>query len=147
VKHVAYFHKGTGQLYSVTITVSDDDAVKLNTPDGHEAVEIPPGVRVDPQSQRVDLATKKIVDYQPPQPAPDNVWNATTKRWQPSAVKTAQTNADLRARRQIRTLEDSQHRVIRECQLGVPGAQKRLKEIDDKIAQLRPALAAATNQD
>lgn len=35
----------------------------------------------DPLSQRVDLQSGEVIDYQPPQPGPRYVWDATAKRW------------------------------------------------------------------
>ncbi|MEB0133770.1 hypothetical protein QN362_00325 [Actimicrobium sp. CCC2.4] len=35
----------------------------------------------DALSQRIDLVTGLVIDYQPEQPSPDHAWDADTKRW------------------------------------------------------------------
>jgi hypothetical protein len=35
----------------------------------------------DALSQRVDLITGLVIDYQPPQPSPDHAWDAESRRW------------------------------------------------------------------
>lgn len=48
------------------------------------------------------------------------------------------TNMIIKA--QIISLEETQHRAIREAAMGMPGAVTRLKAIDDKIVALRAQL-------
>ncbi len=58
----------------------------VNVPDGHSCL---PGA-IDYLSQRVDLATGLVIDYQPPQPSINHVWDAAKKRW-----LYVQTDADI----------------------------------------------------
>lgn len=52
----------------------------------------------DRLSQRVDLATGLVIDYQPPQPSINHAWDSETKRW--LYVKTdADIAAEVRAHR------------------------------------------------
>lgn len=52
----------------------------------------------DPLSQRVDVVTGLVVDYQPPRPSPDYAWDNECKRW--LYVKTdADIAAEVRAAR------------------------------------------------
>lgn len=69
----------------------------------------------DPLSQRVDLLTGQVVDYVPPQPSPDHVWNTTTKRWdyiKPAALALA--DAKAAARQQINRLCAARLSAIRD---------------------------------
>jgi hypothetical protein len=58
-------------------------------PDGLAAA---PGL-YDRLSQRVDLVTMEVVDYQPPAPDDDELrtwaWDATERRWKPAPTTTA----------------------------------------------------------
>lgn len=63
--------------------------VESNTPPGCAAVE---GV-TNWQSQRVDLATGAVIDWQPPKPADDGMrtwaWDAAARRWLSSPTSAA----------------------------------------------------------
>ena len=107
-----------------------------NLRDGEAHIE---GV-TDHLSQRVDLTTGTVINYQPPQPSPDHEWNAETKRWRLTPAAAAKCAAAELARAQIKQLEASQHRAVREATLGDPSAVKRLMEIEDKIKALRNQL-------
>jgi hypothetical protein len=131
----------TGLFTSVIIAVHDD-LLDANTPSGHKTLI----GRYDHLSQRVDLATGEVVDYQPPQPSSDDEWNAETKRWQLIAAAADRANRHISASEHIGLLEASQHRALREHALGYPGAVDRLKEIDQEIAALRKDLSDAPSQ-
>src|SRR5271155_4060761 len=68
----------------------------------------------DHLSQRVDLQTGEVVDYQPTQPSADHTWSPATKRWQLNATAQATLDARAAALHQIKTLEASQPRAVRE---------------------------------
>jgi hypothetical protein len=134
----SFHHRETGLFngctYSADSSVSIPSAA--NTPPDHVPLE---GV-FDHLSQRVDLATGQVVDYQPPAPSPDHEWNATTKRWQLSQAAQARAAARQAAERRIAALEAGQHRTLREAALGLPGAHDRLAAVEAEITGLREAL-------
>jgi hypothetical protein len=133
---VSFYHRETGELTGTILQVTDDRNVEANTPADHIAIDLEGGP-IDHLSQRIDLASGQVVDYQPPQPSSDHEWNATTKRWQ---LRQAVADA-LAARRTaliaIAALERSGVRALRELALGQPGAADRLKSIDEAIAAQR----------
>lgn len=133
----------TGEYYATT----DENAVKLNVTDVRPAA----AGRHDHLSKKFDLDKKSVVDYQPPAPSADHVWDDKTKRWVLSADAAARAKAKSTAGAAIAQLEASQHRVVRELTLNLAGARAfgpgehdaataRLKAIDDEIAKLRTAL-------
>lgn len=133
----SFHHKDTGLFNGSTYSCDNDKTpIAANTPPDHIAVA---GV-YDHLSQRVDLATGKVVDYQPPQPSPDHEWNAETRRWQLTAAAAAKGIAAETARAKIKQLEASQHRAVREALLGDQAALKRLASIDFEIKTLRSQL-------
>jgi hypothetical protein len=137
--HFGFHHKDTGLLHQRTLMVDDLSplaSATLSAPADHVPIE---GV-FDYQSQRVDLATGAVVDYQPPQPSPDHEWNASTKRWQPSAAAQARVDGRRAALARIAALEAGQPRTVREAALGHAGALDRLAAVDAVISALRAAL-------
>jgi Domain of unknown function (DUF4376) len=76
----SFYDTATGALAPSALTCAAAQ-VAANTPPGHAAIE----GRFDPLSQRVDLATGQVVDYQPPAPAADELrtwaWDEATRRW------------------------------------------------------------------
>jgi hypothetical protein len=134
MKNVAFYHRATGILHRFTLVTSDDNAVALNTPADHVAINQPAAGALDPLCQRVDITTKEIVSYQPPAPSTDHEWNGRRWHLSDSALKRKA------ALRQISALEVSQHRPLREAALGVPGARERLESIEAQIAALRKDL-------
>lgn len=135
MRHVTFFHKETGLLHHVSVLVSDDAAVALNTPHDHIAIDHPPEGILDRLSQRVDVTTGEVVAYQPPRPSNNHEWDERSKRWKPSEA----SRARVAALAQIRMLEANQSRAIREFLLG-RGSADRLREIDDQIGELRKLL-------
>lgn len=136
MRAVSFYHRETGVFISNQMIVSDDDILALNTPKDHIAID----GHHDHLSKRFDIATGEIVEWMPPAPSSDHVWNPETKRWQISAAaadKIAKRNA---ARARIQELEASQHRRVREHALGNPGALEQLQAIDDEIFSLRGQL-------
>jgi len=124
----------SGRLFSAR---SETD-LQFNTPEGFGARE---GV-IDWESQRVDLATGELVDYQPPAPDSDHEWVPDARRW----VLKLEV-ADRRARRaaalsQIEALETKQLRSLRELVIDPNNtdAASRLAQIESEIAELRRQL-------
>lgn len=138
MKEYSFYHLETG-LLAPHVIGCPDEALELNTPEGHAAIE----GHHDHMSKRVDIASGQVVDYQPSAPSADHEWNAETKRWQLSAAATDLANRRIAAISRIAQLENSQHRALREFALGMAGAADRLKEIDQTISALRKDLADA----
>jgi hypothetical protein len=136
MKAFGFYHKDTGVLHDTQIMVSDDAMVALNTPTDHVPIE----GQFDSLSQRIDIASGVVIDYQPPRPSPDREWNAESKRWQLNATAQAKVDARTQSLAHIAHLEAAQHRAIREAALGQPDAIARLQAIDAEIVSLRPAL-------
>lgn len=136
MKIVSFYHRDTGVIHPNQIMVSDDGAVALNTPPDH----LPIDGHYDYQSQRVDIATGELIDYQPPAPSADHEWNAETKRWQLNIAAQSKVDNHYAAMAGIARLEAAQHRAVREFALGLPGAADRLTAINTEIAALRAQL-------
>lgn len=79
-----FFDAATG-VFVDRVANLPESMLPVNTPAGTVAFEVQPGAAVDILSQRVDIATGELVDYQPPAPAADAwrtwSWDAATKRW------------------------------------------------------------------
>jgi hypothetical protein len=130
----------TGQRF----TAKNARVVADNVDDQHALIE----GAFDHLSQRVDIQTGDVVDYQPPRPSDDHEWNAVTKRWQrPESVELALAQG-RRARAEIQLTEQSSARAQRELLLllsvaaGLEGRpeHRRLQEVDDAIAGHRSLL-------
>jgi hypothetical protein len=114
--------------------------IAANTPEGCAALE----GEYDSLSQRVDLTTGAVVDYQPPQPDDDHEWNAERRRWVKKADVVAREARERRTRALVDAIETGSARAIREALLLVlpEGPEKaRLQKIDDEIAALRGDVA------
>ena len=102
--------------------------VDANLPDG---VGVWPEM-IDHLSQRLDLATGLIVDYQPPAPTADEftqwTWDAESKRWQASATLAGKWRL-VRAERDQR-LSGSDWIVTKSAEAGVavPTAWKAYRQ-------------------
>lgn len=135
-----HFYRLTDGVFTPSRLCTSDPALAVaNTPPGCAAW----GGEVDPESQRVDLATGGLVDWQPPQPSRAHVWDRTTRRWA-LTPEAAQREADrINARRRIEALELAQRRPLRELALDASNqaALARLQQIETEIATLRPAVA------
>jgi hypothetical protein len=66
----------TGLFTGVQIECPDSQ-VDANTPEGHSCLI----GEFDYLSQRVNVGTGEVVDYQPPAPSDDHAWDAGIKRW------------------------------------------------------------------
>lgn len=135
-----FYDQNTGLLHGNSIVLNapeDNDATLMrNCPIGHKPVQ----GNLHPLTQRVDIATGQVIDYQPPAPSVDHEWNADTKRWQLSAAVVATAEARTVALAAIVSLETQGIRSMRELALGLPGAQERVTAIDAQIAKLRLSL-------
>jgi hypothetical protein len=136
MQRITYYSKETGVAHSRWS--GPEHLVELNAPEGHAWIE----GHFDMCSQRVDVKTGQLVDWQPPQPSPDHEWNAETRRWQLS-----QAIQERRARRQvalarIMALEASQARPLRELARDPTNAEarKRIDAIEEQIVALRGSL-------
>lgn len=142
MRTVHFFSLNTGLLsaHSLRISSANADAViKANTPPDHAPIE---GVS-DPISQRVDLETRQIIDYQPSAPDEDHEWYAHIRRWvlKPDIAKArAEKSAALA---EIVAIERSQQRAVRELAIDSTNESARTKliETDARIAELREVMA------
>lgn len=157
MREVSFFHRETGIFHGTILHATSDDLVAANTPPDHIAIE---GFH-DNLSKRVDVENVKlqkdgdgnefavysVIEWIPPIPSQDHVWNPEAKRWQLSTAaseKIAKKNAALA---RIAELESSQHKLSRKLLLNVAGgalfrgserqdAIERLIAIDLEIEQL-----------
>jgi hypothetical protein len=133
MKLYSFFHRETGLIHPNKFATDDDSQLPGNTPKDHVAFE----GHHDHLSKRVDLATATLVEYIPPIPSPDHVWNPEIKRWQLSAAVADRQAKRLKALGRIRELEFLSLRPLREHALGLEGAAARLAAIDAEIIELR----------
>lgn len=128
----SFYHRDTGLFNGTVILLSDEKTLALNTPADHIAIE---GAH-DGFSKRVEVSTGSVIEYQPPSPGANFEWNAILKRWQLNGATQAQLAAHASAAVQIRALEATQHRAVREVLLGKAGALALLQSIDSQITAL-----------
>lgn len=137
---VHFYDRETG-LISHELRLSERNAEKLiaaNTPAGHAPVF---GV-TDQLSQKVDIATGKLIDHQPERPDVNHEWDARRKRWIKRADVRAREEQRVLATARIEELEKRQARRVREL---LAKDDQHLKAINDEIASLRAALSAGTD--
>jgi hypothetical protein len=119
-------------------------ALTENLPPTMQAIE----GRFDRLSQRVDIESGAVVEYQPPQPDVDHEWNAQTKRWEKRPDVVQREIRRTVALAKIAELELNQQRPMREDRLRPTERdqkdgklpRERLQEIEDEIAALRAQL-------
>jgi hypothetical protein len=90
---VNFYDESTGQ-FSRHICVSAsalDRTIVANTPAGHK----PYIGQVDMESQRMDVATGRVVDFRPESPGDDYEWHTVMRRWVKSQA-VLQWEADMR---------------------------------------------------
>jgi hypothetical protein len=135
----SFYDEITG-LFSGRRFSGSERLIVKSTPAGMRAIE----GRFDRLSQRVDIATGAVIDFQPPAPDNDHEWRENVVNGRPRWVKKASVRAaeqrDKAARSRIAELEASQQRAIREHLLGDAAAAQRLRDIDDEIKSLRSDL-------
>lgn len=128
------YREDTGELS--TKTYSGPDSWKPAEHTGWAAIE----GEYDARSQRVDVATKTVVDWRPDKPSDEHVWNDAARRWQLTVDAFNRAEARRVAMARIDELERRQARVLREHALGRAGAAERLAALDDAIATERAKL-------
>lgn len=137
-----FYHEETGLFHdgSIGINVAEghEDIARRNAPPGHKAIE---GM-FDRLSQRVDVTSGAVVEYQPPQPSVDHVWDAAHKRWLLSDVAAQRNVAREAAQAQILELERQSVSPMRALLLNPQDAEARpiLAAIDAQINALRGQL-------
>lgn len=137
-RHWHFYDLETGRLLGKTLSGPDASVLASNTPAGAGAVE----GHYDPLSQRVELATGAVIDYQPPQPSEDHEW--VDRRWRLKKDAAAREIRRRAARKAIDAVEWKQARAVREALISVlpdGPAKQRLQQIDDEIATLRSDLS------
>lgn len=143
MKHWSLYRLDDGMLAGIVIGGPDDGHLASNVPDGYGAIE----GEHDHLSRRVDLATRQLVDWQPPQPSADHEWNAEARRWQKRADVVAAESAAIQAQAAIDVAELGSLRAIREALLETlpqnSPARTRLEEFDEAIAAERAKLSPA----
>lgn len=108
----------------------------------------------DPLSQRVDLNTGAVVDYQPTPPADTELstwsWDAESRRWVPAPTLAAlRATAIAAVQAAIAAQEAYTPRPVREISLAMlasttppPAAINKLQAIDANCTTLRAVIAA-----
>jgi hypothetical protein len=136
MKHYSFFHKETGALHPCKFSTDDDSQLANNVPPDHIAID----GHHDHMRKRVNVETKEVIDYQPPAPSAEHVWDEATKTWNLNPAAMAKIERRRTAYARIAILEASSMRPLREHALGLPGADQKLKDIDAEIAALRSDL-------
>jgi hypothetical protein len=136
--HIHIYNDLTGAFTGVAFCTTPTGAKRMEAfvnshiAPGHTAYK---GVVADPMSQRVDIVSGRLIDYQPRQSSLSP--GCYSKRWEISpALQTVQSLRED-AVAQIEALERKQLRPLRELALGMPGALERLAELNYQIEALR----------
>lgn len=129
----SFYRTDTGELLSRVLSFTREADVAANTPVGCTAIE----GEYDFLSQRVDVVTGKVLDWQPPAPDADHEWNASLRRWMKKAAIVEREMRRAATQAQIDALERQQQRRVREL---LAESDPRLKAIDQQIEALRPDL-------
>lgn len=137
-----------GRFLGQRLSSDDHGMVERNTPEGCGSVE----GEYDRFSQRVDLKTGEVVDYQPPQPDADHVWTENIfgdrPRWVKDPAVAAKERTAEAAQKEIEALERAQLRSVRELLIDSDNqeAKARLIEIDAAISEQRVVIQNATDK-
>ena len=131
MKSWSFYDSVTGRLSPKHASGPDD--WRPNIPASCAAIE---GIH-DHLSQRVDVDTGQVIDWQPLQPDADHEWNTDSRRWQLKVDVAATIERDLWARHRIQELEAKQARRVREI---LAADDPTLTAIDQEIATLRDEL-------
>lgn len=88
--------------------VGPESQLDVNVPPGCSTIEA--DLVIDANSQRVDLETQKVVDWQPPRPDENHYWDSGARRWliNPIVAETQRRRADL-----IQRIKELDERLIR----------------------------------
>lgn len=136
MKTVSFYHKDTGFLNGAHLTASDEEAVILNTPVDHIAIE----GHHDSMSKKVDITTGEIVEHKPPAPSDDHEWHDESKRWKLKVDVQDKIDKRVVTMMKIARLETKQPRAIREMLLSGNVQKERLLDIENQIIELRKDL-------
>lgn len=117
MKTYSFYDLDTG-LFSDQQASCGEGGAAVFTPPGHAAIE----GAYDPLSQRVNLLTGQVVDWQPPPPADDELrtwtWDAGSRRW--VAQPTLLAIGDQVRRRRDELLADCDWVTTRAVDRGEP---------------------------
>lgn len=81
MRSVVFYHKDTGVFHGAVLTTNSVDAVELNTPPDHVAIDHPQTESFDQAYHRVNLETGEVQFHPPPKPSEQHEWNDETSRW------------------------------------------------------------------
>ena len=128
------YDKATGVF--VSAFSGPADSLLQNTPNGCGSIE---GI-YNANSQKVDLATGKVVDYKPPQPAntPDKVWS-----WDKSSNLWIASKTPLAVAMQVRAERD---RRLAACDWVITKALERNEPVGHSWILYRQALRDVSKQ-
>lgn len=101
------YDAATGIFTGVSLSCQDCD-LQANIPDGQRCII----GHYEQLSQKVDIESGSVHDYQPPQPSTNHFWNQITKRWVDYAFV-------ARAQRD-RMLAASDWMITRQIETGIP---------------------------
>lgn len=138
-----FFDVETGLLHEkcVVLNVQSADVqtvARANAPAGHEPIE----GAYDHLSQRVDVPSGKVVDYQPPQPSTDHEWNHVTKRWDLNQAALERLHLANEKRLRLAVLTAKKPDLVSDALLGKEGAMDKLRVADNEIELLKEQLNA-----
>lgn len=88
----------------------------------------------DPEAQRVDVAISTLVDYQPPAPSPDHIWNSTARRWLLSPAVEARRLRERQILDELIALDASSIRIQEDLAID-PGDAQALQRFNDLRAK------------
>lgn len=135
MKNWSYYDRETG-LFSRK-KHSGPDFWEPLPPDGYIAIE----GDFDHLSKRFDLATRTVIEHQPPRPDDEHEWDMTTDparpRWRKRRAVVEREQRRIANLVRINELEAKQHRRVREL---LEASDPKLQEITREIEQLRADL-------
>jgi hypothetical protein len=132
----------TGRTFSLPAFIHD---IELHVEANANGLKVIEGA-FDSLSQRVNLATGEVEDFQPPQPNSAHEWNADTKRWELTQAAQAAKKAEAAARAELIRLDAQSVRYVAEGVAGVidDEGKRRLAAILARKAELRRDLYGAS---
>lgn len=138
----AFFDTATG-LFTGRVFCGSEENLAANTPAGCGAAQ----GDIDWASSKVDIASGKVVDWQPPAPPDDALrtweWDDKSRRWmaQPTlAARKAERIAPVQAA--IEAQEAAQARPVREALAALIAGGKPAKDSSDKLSKVVAEVAA-----
>lgn len=131
MKKTYSFYNSTTGLFTGGYFIGDEEAVQLNIPGQLQIIE----GRYDALSQMV--VNGQVIDYQPPSPGDNYVWDTLAKRWVLSAAAQQAADADVAARAQLTAIDLASIRALREAAIGNADAVATLQSLDAMAVPLR----------